>query len=67
MEMTHAGADAEELHLVGRTPTGEFHGGLSPVGGIPCWIQGKSVRCSLPEGEGLDPHSLSPVLQGEEV
>lgn len=36
VEMTHAGADAEELHLVGVVPTGEFHGGLSLMGEMPC-------------------------------
>lgn len=29
---------------VGRTHTGEFHGGLSPLGRIPCWRKGKKEK-----------------------
>jgi len=39
---THAGAVCEELQLAGRIHIGKVHGGLSPVGGTPCWKQGKS-------------------------
>ncbi|GAB0187278.1 hypothetical protein GRJ2_001193100 [Grus japonensis] len=39
MEETHAGAVHEELQPVGRTHI-EVHGGLSPMGGTPCWSRG---------------------------
>jgi len=38
---THAGAVCEELQPVGRTHTGEVYGGLSLVGGNPCWSRGR--------------------------
>ncbi|GAB0179988.1 hypothetical protein GRJ2_000464100 [Grus japonensis] len=41
VEGTPAGAVDAELQPVGRTHVGEAHGGLSPVGGNPCWSRGR--------------------------
>ncbi|GAB0195076.1 F-box only protein 31 [Grus japonensis] len=37
----HTAAVCEELQPMGRTHTEEIHGGLSPVGGTPCWSRGR--------------------------
>jgi len=37
VERIHVGTVPKELQPVGRTHTGEVHGGLSPMGGTPCW------------------------------
>ncbi|GAB0185918.1 zinc finger and BTB domain-containing protein 5 [Grus japonensis] len=41
VEGTHAGAAHEELQPMGRTHSGEVGGGLSTVGGTPCWSRGR--------------------------
>jgi len=43
MRRTHAGAVHQELQSVGRTRVVEACGGLSLVGGTPCW----SVRSPI--------------------
>ncbi|GAB0183427.1 hypothetical protein GRJ2_000808000 [Grus japonensis] len=41
VEGTHAGAVHEELQPMGRTHVGEVCGGLSAMGGTPCWSRGR--------------------------
>ena len=42
----------EGLQPVGRTHAGAVCGGLSPMGGTPCWSRGR-VRSPAPEEEGV--------------
>lgn len=46
MERTHAGEVNEEK---GRIYTKEVHGGLSPIGGTPCWSRKESEEEGVAE------------------
>ena len=50
VEGIYSGVVHGELQLVGRTHTGEVHGGLSPVGGTPHWSRGRVWGVPLWEG-----------------